>query len=95
MDGKPSAAYNLGNGSGFSVQEVIDTVRTATGRDFLVVDRERRPGDPARLVADSRLAREKLGWSPLYSELRTIVEHAWGWEQKMAIHAIPSTARAE
>ena len=79
-----SRCFNLGNGAGFSVQEVIDTVQQVTGRPVRVVDGPRRPGDPARLVADSTLARRELGWQPVYVELRDIVAHAWGWEQKQA-----------
>lgn len=81
-NGDGSQAYNLGNGNGFSVQEVIDTVRHVTGRKILVIDAPRRVGDPARLVADSRLIHEKLGWRPLYGNLETIIEHAWKWELK-------------
>lgn len=80
LDGGAGGVYNLGNGLGFSVQEVIQTVRDVTGKDFPVVDAERRPGDPARLVADSRRAMEELGWRPAYAELPTMVEHAWRWE---------------
>jgi UDP-glucose 4-epimerase len=80
MNGADSQAYNLGNGNGFSVQEVIDTAEQVTGRKIPVVDGPRRDGDPARLVADSRLAREKLGWQPQYADLATIIEHAWNWE---------------
>jgi UDP-glucose 4-epimerase len=81
-NGDGSQAYNLGNGNGFSVQEVIDTVRYVTGRKILVIDAPRRVGDPARLVADSRLIHEKLGWRPLHGNLETIIEHAWKWELK-------------
>lgn len=84
MTGHKSQAYNLGNGNGFSVQEVIETARQVTGREIKVVDASRRAGDPARLVADARLAREQLGWQPQYADLSTIVEHAWHWEQKQA-----------
>jgi UDP-glucose 4-epimerase len=80
INGAESQAYNLGNGAGFSVQEVINTAEKVTGRDIQVVDDHRRAGDPARLVADSRLAREKLGWQPQYADLATIIEHAWQWE---------------
>ena len=84
MRGADSQAYNLGNGNGFSVQEVINTVERVTGRKISLEYGPRRAGDPARLVADSRLAREKLGWTPQYPDLQTIVEHAWNWEQKVA-----------
>ncbi len=77
-----SKAFNLGNGCGFSVQEVIDCARSVTGAEFKVVDAPRREGDPARLIADSTLARQVLGWEPKYSDLKTIVKHAWAWEQK-------------
>ncbi len=80
-----SAVYNLGNGSGFSVQQVIDTVRQITGQPIQVIESMRRPGDPARLVADSALARRELGWSSKYADLREIVAHAWNWEKKLAV----------
>ena len=82
MKGGGCQAYNLGNGNGFSVQEVIETAQKVTGRKVPVVDAPRRSGDPARLVADARLAREKLGWQPQFADLSTIIEHAWHWEQK-------------
>lgn len=80
--GADSQSYNLGNGNGFSVQEVIDTAEEVTGRNISVVDGPRREGDPARLVADSRLARERLGWKPLYDDLATIIKDAWQWEMQ-------------
>lgn len=82
MNGEPSQAYNLGNGNGFSVQEVIDTAEAVTGRKIAVVDAPRREGDPARLVADATLARKQLGWQPQYADLATIIEHAWKWETR-------------
>jgi UDP-glucose 4-epimerase len=82
MNGAPSQAYNLGNGNGFSVQEVIDTALAVTGRKIAVVNAPRREGDPARLVADATLARKQLGWQPQYAELATIIEHAWKWETR-------------
>ena len=80
-----SAVYNLGNGSGFSVQQVIETVRQITGKPVPVIESVRRAGDPARLVADSALARRELGWSSKYADLREIVAHAWKWEKKLAV----------
>lgn len=82
MSGQGSQSYNLGNGDGFSVREVVDTARKATGRDIVMLHEPRREGDPARLVADSSLARSKLGWQPQYADLETIIRHAWEWEQQ-------------
>lgn len=76
-----SGAFNLGNGSGFSVQEVITAARRVTGREIAVVEGARRPGDPAILVADASLARATLGWVPQFPELETILAHAWRWER--------------
>ncbi|CAG0978762.1 UDP-glucose 4-epimerase [Methylophilaceae bacterium] len=75
-----SCHYNLGNGSGFSVQQVIDAAERVTGRKVRVDEGPRRQGDPARLIADATLAREELGWQPVYSDLETIILHAWCWE---------------
>jgi UDP-glucose 4-epimerase len=76
-----SAAYNLGNGNGFSVQQVVDIAKQVTGKDFTVVEDNKREGDPAVLVADSTRARAELGWTPKYDKLETIIETAWNWEQ--------------
>ncbi len=78
-----SAAYNLGNGNGFSVKEVIDTAKKVTGRDIPVVVTKCRIGDPARLVADAELAKKELSWEPAFSSLETIIRHAWLWEEKL------------
>ena len=75
-----SAHYNLGNGRGFSVQQVIDAVHEITGKDFDVTQDARRPGDPAVLVADSSLAKQRLGWQPKYDSLESIISTAWRWE---------------
>lgn len=80
LAGSPSAAYNLGNGNGFSVQQVIDTALTVTGRTIQVRHGQRRHGDPGTLVADASRARQLLGWSPQYSDLNIIIEHAWRWQ---------------
>ncbi|MDS1309467.1 UDP-glucose 4-epimerase GalE [Marinobacter xiaoshiensis] len=82
-----AVAYNLGNGSGYSVQSVIDAalqVVSKTGHSLVVEEGLRRPGDPAVLVADSGRARAELGWRPKYADLQTIIEHAWQWEQQLA-----------
>lgn len=80
-------AFNLGNGQGFSVQEVIAVVQKVVAEDghtLSVKDAPRRPGDPAVLVADSGLARQTLNWEPQFADLETIVRHAWAWEQRQA-----------
>ena len=84
MQGGGSQRYNLGNGNGFSVQEVIDAARRVTGQPIAMLDAPRRDGDPARLVADATLARQQLGWTPQFPGLDTLVAHAWGWAQKVA-----------
>jgi UDP-glucose 4-epimerase len=75
-----SRRYNLGNESGYTVQEVIDAAERVTGCMVRVAEGARRAGDPAMLVADATLAREELGWLPIYSDLDTIIAHAWQWE---------------
>ncbi|MGQ9523106.1 MAG: UDP-glucose 4-epimerase GalE [Anaerolineae bacterium] len=76
-----SRTYNLGNGQGFTVKEVIETCREVTGHPIPVVVGPRRPGDPAVLVASNEKIRRELGWEPQYPDLRTIVEHAWNWHR--------------
>lgn len=73
---------NLGNGSGFSVREVIETVRKVTGRDIPEVVAPRRAGDPAVLVASARTAHERLGWTPTRSDLTNIVADAWDFARR-------------
>ncbi|OZB49076.1 MAG: UDP-glucose 4-epimerase GalE [Polynucleobacter sp. 39-45-136] len=80
IKGGSSKSFNLGNGIGFSVQEVIDAARRVTGSDIPLIDCARRAGDPVRLVADARLALESLDWRPQFCNLDTIIEHAWQWE---------------
>lgn len=82
LAGGGSARYNLGNGEGYSINEVIEAARRVTGRAITVNDGPRRAGDPARLVADPALARAELGWTPRYAGLDTIIAHAWAWEQQ-------------
>ena len=83
LGGGESRTYNLGNGQGFSVQEVVATARQVTGRPIASVTAPRRPGDPACLVACSARARQELGWRPRHQRLDTIITHAWGWEQTL------------
>src|SRR5262249_23679739 len=80
--GGQSATLNCGYGHGFSVLEVIDTVKRVSGVDFAVNRAGPRPGDPARIVAQSDRARELLGWQPQFDDLATIVTHALAWERK-------------
>jgi len=74
--------YNIGNGHGFSVREVVDSVRRVTGHPIPVVEEPRRDGDPAVLVASSRRIMEELGWKPKFSSLDDIVQSAWIWHQQ-------------
>jgi UDP-glucose 4-epimerase len=78
---KMSGIYNLGNGNGYSVREVIETVKKVTGRKVAAVNSLRRPGDPARLVASSDKIKKELGWIPKSPDLETIVETAWEWHK--------------
>lgn len=71
--------FNLGNGNGFSVKEVVETVREVTGKEIPAEVVERRPGDPATLIADSTKIREQLGWQPKYTDLKSIIQSAWDW----------------
>lgn len=82
LQGGKSGAFNLGNGNGFSVQEVVNTAQRVTGREIHVIDAARRAGDPPRLVADASKTYSELGWQPRYADLDTIVAHAWAWEKK-------------
>lgn len=80
-DGKESSIYNLGNGEGYSVKEVINTVKKVTGRDFKVEISARRSGDPAVLIASSDKIRRELNWQPQYSNLEKIIATAWEWHK--------------
>jgi len=72
-------AYNLGNGQGYSVRQVIDTVRQVSGRDFKVIETDRRAGDPPVLTSDASKARAELGWQPQKPDLKDMVTTAWKW----------------
>src|SRR5882724_3156047 len=79
---KDKLIYNLGNGRGFSVREVIETVRKVTGQAIPATESPRRPGDPAVLVASSEKIKKELGWKPQFADLASIVRSAWDWRRE-------------
>ena len=81
--GGQSLTLNCGYGRGFSVREVLDTVKRVSGVDFTVVNIGRRPGDPTQIVAETQLIRQTLGWQPRFDDLATIVSHALAWERTL------------
>jgi UDP-glucose 4-epimerase len=82
LDKQSKLIFNLGNGRGFSVREVIEAAREVTGHPIPAVESPRRPGDPAVLVASSEKIMRELGWKPKYADLKTIIRTAWEWHQK-------------
>lgn len=78
----PGRVYNIGNGHGFSVKEVVETASRVTGRRIEHRTAPRRPGDPAALVASSDRIRAELGWNPAFSDLALIINTAWKWKQR-------------
>jgi UDP-glucose 4-epimerase len=82
LQGGASDQFNLGNGNGFSVREVIDIARDVTGKPIAVVEHPRREGDPAMLVGSGDKARNALGWDPQFADIRSILTHAWAWHQQ-------------
>jgi UDP-glucose 4-epimerase len=82
LKGGESDVFNLGNGGGFSVREVIETAKQVTGKEIKIVECDKRPGDPPILVGSSDKARQALGWHPQYPNLNEIISHAWQWHQK-------------
>jgi UDP-glucose 4-epimerase len=84
LKGEGGAAYNLGNSKGYSVREVIEAARSVTGHSIPAVEKARRPGDPAVLVASSEKIKKELGWKPQFDSLETILKTAWTWHQKEA-----------
>lgn len=81
MAGNESDVFNLGNGVGFTVKEVIETAEKVTGQSIKVVEEGRRAGDPATLIASSQKARSVLGWKPEHDSLEEIIETAWNWHK--------------
>ena len=77
-----SNIFNLGNGQGFSVREVLDSAQKITGKKISVEEGPRRKGDPVELIADATKAKKLLGWKPKFSRLEDIVGSAWNWHQK-------------
>lgn len=82
LEPKQGIEVNLGTGNGYSVRQVIDMCRQVTGKEIPEVMGERRPGDPPELIADASKAHKLLGWEPVHSDLKNIVETAWNWHQK-------------
>ena len=81
LSGGESDVFNLGNGNGFSVREVIETAREVTGLEIPAVETDRRAGDAPILVGSSKKVKDKLGWNPNYADLKKIISHAWQWHQ--------------
>lgn len=81
MDGGDSAVFNLGNGTGFSVREIIDIARKVTGHEIPAEIAPRRPGDPATLIASAEAATKALNWQPTYNTVEKIIETAWAWHK--------------
>ena len=82
LAGRDRLVYNLGNGQGFSIHEVIEVARRVTGHPIPAVETARRPGDPAILVASSARIQRELGWRPTYANLEAIIASAWEWHQR-------------
>ncbi|MBD2531004.1 UDP-glucose 4-epimerase GalE [Nostoc flagelliforme FACHB-838] len=82
LKGGDSEVFNLGNGSGFSVREVIAAAKQVTRASIPIEERDRRPGDPPILIGSGEKARTILGWQPQYPSIQDIVAHAWEWHQK-------------
>ena len=83
LDGGNSDVFNLGNGNGYSVFEVINAVERITGKNIKTINTNRRQGDPPRLIGSSEKAKAVLGWKPKYDSLETIIETAWNWHKKL------------
>jgi UDP-glucose 4-epimerase len=86
LERQTEATYNLGNGEGFSVRQIIETAQRVVGHDIPILEAGRRAGDPAVLVAGNLRACRELGWTPQLADLESIVRTAWNWEQHRPIH---------
>lgn len=83
LETKGRVIYNIGNGEGFTVRQVVDSVSRVTGKPIKVVEEPRRAGDPAVLVASSARIQKELGWQPKFPELDSIISSAWKWHQQL------------
>ena len=81
-NGGKSNAFNLGNGNGYSVFEVINMAKKVTKKDFKIILSNRRTGDPTKLISNATKAKEVLGWTPKYYQLETIIDSAWKWHKR-------------
>ena len=81
LDCPQSDVFNLGSGTGYSVLQVIEAARKVTGHNIPVVQKPRRPGDPPKLVADSKKIRKALAWEPRYDNIEAIIQSAWNWQR--------------
>jgi UDP-glucose 4-epimerase len=81
LTSKVAGPFNLGNGNGHSVKEVVDAAREVTGQPIPAETAPRRPGDPARLIAGAGRAIGTLGWKPKFSDIRAIIQSAWEWHR--------------
>lgn len=82
LNGGEATVFNLGNGQGYSIRQVIEAARKVTGQEIDIVECDRRPGDPPELIGGSERAKAVLGWQPQYSNIETILSHAWNWHIK-------------
>jgi UDP-glucose 4-epimerase len=83
LEGRRSGTFNLGQGRGYSVMEVIRKAAEITGREIRVLAADRRPGDPPILIASNQKASGEIGWRPQHSDLENIISSAWEWHQRL------------
>ena len=93
--GGAPVTLNCGYGHGFSVREVLDTVKRVSGVDFRVENASRRSGDPAQIIAETKLIRQLLGWHPRFDNLSTIIAHALAWERTLALRSKPANGKSD
>lgn len=81
LNGGETEVFNLGNGNGFSVKEIIETASQISGKEIIAIECDRRPGDPPTLIGSADKARQLLGWQPQYANISDVIAHAWQWHQ--------------